>query len=608
MTAFKLLPIILFALALFGCSSAPKKELTSASPKLSEQYLSPEQLITKARLTTSLQERASLYLIAAQKYFNSQLLSQSYAALTETSPEDLSHSKLIEYLILSLHLSTQEENNTKIKHILTLIPSHTFDKASIQQQLALTNLSASAYKIINKPLKSAIILIENSGLFSEDEYAIKHEQIWQLLRVSDAATLNQFHYSNNNQDVIGWLDLARLIQQNQINLEAQYQALLLWRTTWPSHPASIALPHELSVLEKLPETRPTSITLALPLSGPIANVGMAVRDGFMANHYSKLRSSTPNQNSSLEINFFDTNTNNIETLYDSLSSDALIIGPLDKKSLSKLRDLDALPVKTLALNYLDDTTDAFENLFQFGLSPETEIEQLTKHLADKGLLKVGFIAPESNWGFRIHDSFSQNTQNHGGVLIADAYYQEQSSLSEAVSRLLDTYESKARKKKIQKIIQQRVEFLPRRRKDIDAIFMVAKPDIAKQLKPLFSYHYANDLPVFATSQIHTEQAGNSNEDLESIQFIEMPWMLSKTIEIKNTLNHSIPESKQKYSRFYALGVDAYDLAPRITLLQEVKGSHIEGQTGSLSMNSSGVISRHMELAKFRRGNVISIKE
>jgi len=606
MTAFKLLPIVLFILALLGCNSTLRKDPLSTQAKMDETPQSPEQLIAAARLSTSAQVKASFYLLASQKYFNHQLLSQSYAALADINPEDLSHSDLLEYLILSLKLSTQEKNNAKIEQTLSLIPSLTYDKASIQQQLALTNLSSVAYSMINKPLISAIILIENAGLFSENEYPLKHEEIWHLLRLSDTATLNQFRYSNSNQDVIGWLDLARLIQQNQINLEAQYQALQLWKTTWPSHPASLTLPHELNVLEQLPKTRPTSITLALPLSGPIANVGIAVRDGFMANHYSK--SHSINSNTSLIINFFDTNSNDLETLYDSLSSDSLIIGPLDKKSLAKLQELDTLPVKTLALNYLDNTNEPIENLYQFGLSPETEIKQLTEHLAEKGLLKVGIIAPESNWGFRIHDSFNQNIQDHNGILIEDVYYQDQSSLSEAVSRLLNTYESKARKQKIQNIIQQSIEFLPRRRKDIDAIFMVAKPDTAKQLKPLFAYHYASDLPVFATSQIHTEQAGKSNEDLESIQFIEMPWMLSKTIDIKNKLNQIIPESRQKYSRFYALGVDAYDLAPRITLLQEVKGSHIQGQTGSLSMNNAGVISRHMELAKFRRGKAISIKE
>jgi len=217
------------------------------------------------------------------------------------------------------------------------------------------------------------------------------------------------------------------------------------------------------------------------------------------------------------------------------------------------------------------------------------------------------IAPESNWGFRIHDAFAQALSNEGGTLIESAFYQDQSSLSETVARLLNTDESKQRKRRIQTITNTNFEFLPRRRQDIDAIFMIAKPETAKQLKPLFAYHYANNLPVFATSQVHKQSSDGANKDLERIEFIEMPWMLSNTIDIKNQLTQIIPDSNEKYSRFYALGVDAFNLAPRLELLHEIQDSQIQGQTGTLSMGEGGIISRKMEWAKFRKGNAISIK-
>ncbi|WP_197482892.1 penicillin-binding protein activator, partial [Oleiphilus sp. HI0128] len=93
-----------------------------------------------------------------------------------------------------------------------------------------------------------------------------------------------------------------------------------------------------------------------------------------------------------------------------------------------------------------------------------------------------------------------------------------------------------------------------------------------------------------------------------IEFIEMPWMLSSTIDIKSQINHAIPESTEQYSRFYALGADSYNIAPRLQLLHEVRGSQMQGHTGMLSMDEQGIINRQLEWAKFRKGKAVTIKE
>jgi len=566
--------------------------------------LTPEQLIGKARAIPNSLDSASLYLEAATQYWQNELYAQSNAALDTITPEHLSYSELQQFLTLTLTLSIQEENHTRIEQTLPLISTQSQQKTSVPQQIELTKLIIRANQILGRHIQAAVTLIEHAGLFPEEEQYDGLEEIWQSLRQADAASLSQYQYTGTNLEVIAWLDLARLIQQNQINLETQYQALQDWKKVWPNHPAALHPPHELSILEALPKTRPTSITLALPLTGPISGAGKAIRDGFMANYYAN----NSNQNDEkLEIHFFDTNKNSISELYaNHLSENALIIGPLDKNALNEVSKLDSLHTKTLALNHLDSPT-THDNLFQFGLAPETETTQLAQRLIKKKLYKVGVIAPESNWGFRIHDAFAQALSNEGGTLIESAFYQDQSSLSETVARLLNTDESKQRKRRIQTITNTNFEFLPRRRQDIDAIFMIAKPETAKQLKPLFAYHYANNLPVFATSQVHKQSSDGANKDLERIEFIEMPWMLSNTIDIKNQLTQIIPDSNEKYSRFYALGVDAFNLAPRLELLHEIQDSQIQGQTGTLSMGEGGIISRKMEWAKFRKGNAISIK-
>jgi len=589
MKAFILVPILIFSMLILGCSTPSPTKNSSRNTQLKPDNLNPEALMSQAITTKDTSKKSNLYLQAALIYWESDLIAQTNRALLTVDPGRLSHEQLQKYLLLILKTGLLEENLQTLSEALPLFSNQTFHQSSITQQLEATQLLSKAYQATGNHIQAAIILIENSGLFEEESYLTNHETIWSELRKTDLALLSQHQYFGENIDVEGWLMLAQTIKQNQIDLDTQYLALNKWNESWPNHPAAITPPRELEILIQLPTTQPTKITLALPLSGPIAEAGKAIQDGFMASYYN----SPSKLGNDIEIIFFDTNLNNIEDLYTQKETQsALIIGPLDKNSLNKLTTFERLNTKTLALNYLDNNTINTKNLFQFGLAPETETKQISQRLNNRGLNKVAVIAPESNWGFRLHDSFLNDLILEKGTLIESAFYSNQASLSQTVAKLLATDESKKRAKKIRAITKTSFEFQPRRRKDIDAILMIARPNIAKQINPLFAYHYANSIPIFSTSQVHS--GNNDNNDLEGIEFIEMPWMLSATIDIKKQINNIIPESSQKYMRFYALGVDAFKLAPRLTLLKEVNDSKINGHTGILSMNKSGQINRDME--------------
>jgi hypothetical protein len=88
----------------------------------------------------------------------------------------------------------------------------------------------------------------------------------------------------------------------------------------------------------------------------------------------------------------------------------------------------------------------------------------------------------------------------------------------------------------------------------------------------------------------------------------MPWMLNNTIDIKNIIYNAIPTAKTEYSRFYALGADAFTLSPRLKLLKEIQSSQIQGHTGTLSITKDGSIHRELELAVFKKGKAIAIKD
>jgi len=601
-TLIRRVALLLLTVSLAACNTAPEKR--PFRPQAQSMNTNPETLLAQARFAINPTQRNLYYLEAAKLYWENSLASQSSAALTAIDPVHLPPSELQNYQLMRLQLALYLEDLTTVSQTLPLLNPNQFEQTSIEHQIELSNLYAAGLAAIDKPIRSAITLIENQGLLDEESISNSNEQIWNLLRAADTSSLTQFQYYGTNDDVHAWLELARILKLNQTELEQQYNALMNWQSRWPDHPATKHLPSELTLLSNLPETSPDQITLALPLSGPLENVGKAIRDGFIANYYD----SKSNQKD-LEINFYDTHIKSIENLYEKPSNNkSLIVGPLDKKSIKTIAAYDSLPIRTLALNTLNDSTHRNANLYQFGLAPDTESKQVAAHMAKKGYQKIAIIAPEADWGIRTHDAFVAEALLHNTAVIESVFYSDQASLSSTVARLLATDQSHQRARTVQNIIGRNVETSPRRRQDVDAIFMAAKPDIAKQLKPLFAYHYAGNLPVYSTSQIHGDLDTSERRDLDGIRFVEMPWMLSNTNNLKNMISRFAPERQQRYSRFFALGADAYDLAPRLELLHHVKNSQLEGQTGTLSISDQGKIERHLHWAEFDKGRTITIQE
>lgn len=597
---------VCLSLILSACGTKPTQTLkVDTPPPALTAADQPEELISKALNTNSPRLQSQLFFQASQQYWENNLLSQSDAALASVHAEHLNAEQVPQYVKMTLTFSTRSENKKQIEKTISLIPPNGFQQLNVGAQIDFAQLLSKAYEMLNFNIEAAITLIDNRGLLDQSQLPLYDERIWNLLRSTETSALSQFNYSGDNSHVLAWLDLARTIQLNQIDLNSQYNALQTWNTLWPNHPASLAPPRELKILQQLPTTRPDSIVLALPLTGPLQSAGKAIRDGFMAMYYAQ-----KSKHETITVQFFDTAKNDILELYSDQQNNTnnLIVGPLDKHSLKAINSLEHITTPTLALNYLPQDHEHSKNLYQFGLAPETEATQLADHLSNKNFKRVGLILPQNNLGFRIFDSFSEHFSTLEGVIVEHVYYENQASLSSSVARLLGTEASKSRKSKVQKITQTPMEFLPRRRQDIDALVMIAKPEIARQIKPLFSFHYASNLPVFSSSQVHTPSEKGHNADLNGIEFIEMPWMLSNTIDIKSELKQAIPESHKQYTRFYALGADSFSLAPRLRLLQEVQGSQMQGHTGTLSMNHKGVINRKMEWARFKKGKAIIIKE
>lgn len=351
--------------------------------------------------------------------------------------------------------------------------------------------------------------------------------------------------------------------------------------------------------------QPQKITLLVPLHGNFAHSGKAIRDGFLAAYYYSVQHEGPD--SSVEI--MDTSQGDIKTLYNYAVTNGanFIVGPLTKQNVQAIASQNPLPVTTLALNTISNYT--VSNLFQFGLSSQDETLQVVKRAWTEHPGKALIIAPDNTWGQSIARILLNTWQSFQGTITTILLYDYQASLNQQIQRILNVDLSQNNAKTLKKILWEKFKFIPRRRQDIDVIFLIAPPKQARQIRPLLQFYFAGDLPIYSTSVIYNGMPQpRLDHDLDGIIFCDMPWVLRDATSLPQTLpilrdeiTKLWPYSYKRYTRLYALGIDAYYLMLNLNKLSQNPYNGIIGATGTFYIDNYQHIYRQLDWAQMRRG-------
>ena len=135
------------------------------------------------------------------------------------------------------------------------------------------------------------------------------------------------------------------------------------------------------------------------------------------------------------------------------------------------------------------------------------------------------------------------------------------------------------------------------------IFIAANSRQARLIKPQLKFHHAQDLPVYATSHISSSNANpDDDRDLNEILFVDIPWMLDN----RNNRDHKQisrlwPDSSQRFSRLFALGIDAYRMIPSLRRLMINPEETALHNTGLLSVDKTGRVKRSLLMATYEKG-------
>jgi len=418
---------------------------------------------------------------------------------------------------------------------------------------------------------------------SEDEAGL----IWQQLEAMSTQEISQWLGKSHNSLVKGWLELAYLYRTTQ-SRESRENALQAWQEKYRSHPVwpGTEMGVDQMVTAGLIETN--LVAVLLPRSGSLGKVSQVVLNGIMAANRSQ-------QGFRPEIRVYDTGAGpaSVVAAYQRAVSEGagLVIGPMRKESVDLLMR-EGLTVPVLTLNYGQEETGYNPNLFQFALLPEDEARQAADRIFQDGHITAIAFAPEGKWGERIIQAFGQRFTELGGqVLETGLYNAKENDYSPTIVEALKVRRGKDRHSGT-------------RREDVQAIFMAATPRQARIFKPLLKFHYAEDLPVYATSHAYSGiPHENRDRDLNGLHFVDLPWLLGDDPDRTDLIPspEELTGTDKYYPRLFALGVDSYRLAPQVKNFLALPDSTVRGYTGEIFIDQNNRLHRKLRWSTFRDG-------
>jgi outer membrane PBP1 activator LpoA protein len=475
------------------------------------------------------------------------------------------------------------------------------------QRLALLRTGAQAYAMIGQTVESVRAQIALESLLTDvNQIERNHGEIWNTLEQVSDLTLFALDISSEESVLGGWIELAGAIRNARLEQGSLTEAIEDWQRDHGGHPAAGQFAQELLAKLRRQTQYPQQIGLLLPLSGRYAEIATAVRDGFFAQYYqSSVSADKP------EIRIYDVGDDPalIWDYYRKAVSEGakLIVGPLDKAAVTRMATSDVLPVPVLSLNYVDDPDHPLPTDFtQYGLLPEDEAEQVAALALSQGLLNAVALVPDSSWGERALKAFRKRYREQQGVLLdAATYAAEDNDFSAPIVKLLHLRESRWREQSLRQTLGVPLKFEPRRREDLDLIFVAAFPKQARLIKPQFRFHRAGDIPVYATSHAYSGAPDPlADKDMNGLVYCDIPWLLANKSEPRpayDAIQRLWPDQLQRYGRLFALGLDAYGVIPYLHRMRANPNIYYEGYTGNLSIDERNRMHRQLVWGRFKKG-------
>jgi len=432
---------------------------------------------------------------------------------------------------------------------------------------------------VDEPAAAARALMRVQAATAREDL---NDPIWTQLARLDGEALSALRNDLREDDaelVRGWVALAERVRASGGDIQRLFARIDDWRERYRGHPAARRLPAEIMALRELRGQTVDHIAVFLPESGPLAGIAEAIAKGIRTRHREETDSAS-------RLSFFDSSRGEIAALYEEAAARGaqVVIGPLNKDTVSELEQRERVPLPTLALNYGRGDRNRALGLFQYGLSAEDEARQAARRAWVDGHRLASLLVPDNDWGRRVGEAFWETWRAQGGEVANAVRYNPETAATESARRAVSN---------------------PRP----DMLFLLALPEYARQVPPTLDFYDSGGLPIYATSHLFEGRLQpRRDHDLDDVLFADIPWQIPdaavggiEALPYLDSYRALREESDPALFRLMAMGVDAYALARRLPQLRAIGGSELFGATGTLSPGDDGRIQRRLPWARFVNG-------
>lgn len=437
-------------------------------------------------------------------------------------------------------------------------------------QTAIASLHASLSDAYEKQgnITSAIEQLVRRHLYLIDSQAISYNQqrIWKLLSTQTQADLIAMRGESPDTTIQGWIDLSLATKNQDIA-----SSLISWSNSYPDHVAS-------AFAQTLATTAPEPSTMQAVINGNIALILPPVHEGIserVAAFKLGLQVALNKRNMPNEIKSY-TRANDLEdinTQYSLAKSEGADYAITPNFGIS-LTSQNPVSVVALSTNISRQQAD---------LSPQDEAHRIAEFATRNAMQNILILTTSNEPASQMLQSFIQAWQTERG------FSPKIISLIPSAVGVKDSFDLNQLMDLKANIALQTKDLL---------LLALSGPEV-KKVRPYLDI----SMPTMAFSDINMlDNDANANIALNAIYFVDIPFLLApNNAQFSDYREPSAALKNNELKRYFALGVDYLQL---LTTGSESNDLVIEGLTGKLSLNHSGLVKRQLTVAKFTDKGIV----
>ncbi len=403
-----------------------------------------------------------------------------------------------------------------------------------------------------------------------------------------------------------WLALATRARAHALDPAALTVALDDWESDYPNVGYSAEAARFWLTLWRQTRPLPARIGVILPGRAAMVRAGNAVREGML----SAWLEIPPERRPELLFRYIGEDHQDVISAWFDLREAGVdfLVGPLEREQVDALASLPNPGLPVLLLNHpsANASLDPATAFRAFALLPEDDAELAAAHALVSGHERALVLHQNSDWGRRVSATFSELFELGGGEVIGSAEYStRQVDHSALLEVLLELDRSEQRIARLARTLNQPIESEPQRRSDVDVVFLAARAEDGRQIRPQLRFFGAGDVPVLGTSQIIAGAPDPARDgDLDGVVLPMPPWFLDFTaqgqqrVRAANLYPHM---DNPNLARLHAMGADAIALLPWLDALALDPDLYLAGLTGRLRLADGILIERDQPMVRLVQG-------